>query len=91
MYCLLIYDISDRDRLRKVAKICEDYGIRVQASCFELDITNSDLILLKKKLLTEIDLIEDTIRVYRLKNSDFVDILGKENVIEIGSNNELLF
>ena len=74
MYCLLIYDISDRDRLRKVAKICEDYGIRVQASCFELDITNSDLILLKKKLLTEIDLIEDRSVIERIKKQ--YELLG---------------
>ena len=34
---LVIYDICDPKRLRRVAKIMEDYGFRVQKSVFELE------------------------------------------------------
>ncbi|MEM5947017.1 CRISPR-associated endonuclease Cas2 [Spirochaetia bacterium 38H-sp] len=33
---ILIYDIKDAKRLRKVAKLSESYGLRVQKSVFEL-------------------------------------------------------
>ena len=38
MLHLIVYDIADDKRLRRVAKICEDYGIRVEKSVFECDL-----------------------------------------------------
>ncbi|MDR1497302.1 MAG: CRISPR-associated endonuclease Cas2 [Puniceicoccales bacterium] len=35
MLILIAYDISDPKRLHKVARLCEDYGVRVQLSVFE--------------------------------------------------------
>lgn len=35
MLRLIIYDIADPKRLRRIAQICEDYGVRVQKSVFE--------------------------------------------------------
>ena len=35
MLTLLAYDIADPKRLAHVAKVCEDWGIRVQYSVFE--------------------------------------------------------
>jgi len=35
MLTIVAYDISDHKRLAKVAKLCEDYGVRVQYSVFE--------------------------------------------------------
>ena len=35
MLRLLVYDICDAKRLRRVATICEDYGMRIQDSVFE--------------------------------------------------------
>jgi CRISPR-associated protein Cas2 len=35
MLTLIAYDITDRKRLHKVARLCEDYGMRVQYSVFE--------------------------------------------------------
>lgn len=35
MLILIAYDITDPKRLHKVAKLCEDYGVRVQLSVFE--------------------------------------------------------
>ena len=38
MLHLIAYDISSNRRLRRVARICEDYGIRVEKSVFECDL-----------------------------------------------------
>src|SRR5271157_377796 len=35
MLTVVAYDITDQRRLRQIAKICEDYGVRVQYSVFE--------------------------------------------------------
>ena len=74
-------DISSDDsstRLRRVAKICEDYGLRVQNSVFEMLIDQSQLIKLKSRLSNEIDHERDSIRFYRLGNNykNRIEILG---------------
>ena len=38
MLHLIAYDITSDRRLRRVARICEDYGIRVEKSVFECDL-----------------------------------------------------
>ena len=35
MLTLVAYDICEAKRLAKVARVCEDYGVRVQYSVFE--------------------------------------------------------
>ena len=66
-------------RLRQVAKICTNYGQRVQNSVFELNIYPSDLVKIKSQLKKVIDLEEDSIRIYNLgKNWERrVESLGK--------------
>lgn len=70
---LITYDVSTenakgRTRLRKVAKICLDYGQRVQNSVFECLVDASQFLMIKNKLLEIIDLKEDSIRFYNLGN-----------------------
>ena len=86
MYVLITYDVktSSKDgerRLRTVAKICKNYGQRVQNSVFELDIYPSDLIKIKSMLENVIDNNNDSIRIYNLgKNWEKrVDTLGKND------------
>ena len=38
MLHLIAYDIASGRRLRRVARICEDYGMRVEKSVFECDL-----------------------------------------------------
>ena len=38
MLHLVAYDISDSKRLRRISRICLDYGIRVEYSVFECDL-----------------------------------------------------
>ncbi len=38
MLHLIAYDIASAKRLRRVARICEDYGVRVEKSVFECNL-----------------------------------------------------
>ncbi|MCY4381264.1 MAG: CRISPR-associated endonuclease Cas2, partial [Proteobacteria bacterium] len=71
MFVLIVYDVSTKDeggarRLRRVAKTCEDYGIRVQNSVFECTISLTHWTQFKFKLLEEINDQEDSLRFYFL-------------------------
>ena len=95
MFYLLIYDIdtkfSKSSKLHKVAKICEDYGIRVQNSVFELNLTPKDMLLLKNKLTKVIDPTIDSIRIYKLgKDYDDVELLGKRETFEATKDSGLI-
>lgn len=85
MQVLITYDVKTSSktgnrRLRQVAKICTNYGQRVQNSVFELNIYPSDLVKIKSQLKKAIDLEEDSIRIYNLgKNWERrVESLGKD-------------
>jgi CRISPR-associated protein Cas2 len=83
MLILVSYDVSTetsegRRRLRRVAKVCLNYGQRVQKSVFECQIDPALMETLKAELLDEIDLNEDSLRIYRI-----VQPLSK-NLMEFG-------
>jgi len=71
MLVLVSYDVSTidkagRTRLRRVAKMCQNYGQRVQLSVFECIIDPAQWTLLKKKLVDIINPEEDSLRFYFL-------------------------
>lgn len=71
MMVLVCYDVNTMDRagerrLRKVAKICEDYGQRVQNSVFECLVDPVKLLKLKERLEKVIDKSKDSLRYYNL-------------------------
>ena len=71
MMVVLSYDVDTSDssgakRLRKVAKVCEAYGCRVQNSVFELLIEPAQLVELKARLTAVIDADKDSVRFYHL-------------------------
>lgn len=47
---LVFYDIRNAKRLRKVAQLCEIYGIRVQKSLFEIDIEPGRMEIFKRRM-----------------------------------------
>lgn len=63
---LLAYDISDKRRLYRVAKISKNWGVRVQYSLFVLWITPEQRAQLLKELEAVIHPIADDIRLYPL-------------------------
>ena len=67
-------------RLRKVARVCEKYGVRVQNSVFEMIVDSAQLVEIKHSFLKIIDKNKDSVRFYNLgkKWEGKVEILGKE-------------
>lgn len=80
MLVLVTYDVSTMDakpgarRLRRVAKVCESYGIRVQKSVFECQVGSTEWVQLRAKLLQEIKLDVDSLRFYFIDQTDRVRI-----------------
>lgn len=71
MLVLITYDVSTvtpegRRRLTRVAKICLDYGQRVQNSVFECQLDPARWAELKHRLLDTYDVGEDSLRFYYL-------------------------
>lgn len=70
-------------RLRRVAKKCEDYGVRVQNSVFECIVDSAQLKTLEIALEEIIDPAVDSLRFYRLGNN------YKNKVKHIGAKESL--
>lgn len=71
MLIIVTYDVSTetregRRRLRRVAKVCEGIGQRVQKSVFECNVNQMQYEELERRLLAEIDIEADNLRLYRL-------------------------
>jgi CRISPR-associated protein Cas2 len=68
---LVTYDVNTvsedgEARLARVAKICKDYGQRVQMSVFECRVSKAQLEELEAKLLKVIEPDKDSLRIYTL-------------------------
>lgn len=70
MMMLVSYDVAEDDagrrRLRRIARICGDYGQRVQNSVFECLVEPAQWVELKAKLLAEMNPEFDSLRFYSL-------------------------
>ncbi len=71
MYVLVTYDVASGDadgarRLRRVDKLCTEYGQRVQYSVFECLVEPAQFEQLKADLLHTIDASSDSMRFYNL-------------------------
>lgn len=71
MMVLITYDVSFEDgggekRLRHISKICLDYGIRVQYSVFECEVSPDQWVQLQHKLFNAYDKSVDSLRFYKL-------------------------
>jgi len=92
MMLVVTYDVDTSDsagqkRLRKVAKICERHGMRVQNSVFEVLVDAAQLVGLKQELGKAIDMKQDSVRFYRLGNSyeNRIESMGRKLLVEAGS------
>ena len=68
---LITYDVATGDaagrrRLRRVARVCQDFGQRVQYSVFECQVDPAQWTMLRARLKSEIDEKTDSLRFYRL-------------------------
>jgi len=71
MFVLVSYDVSTSSlggqrRLRRVAKVCKNFGQRVQFSVFECIVDPAQWATLRQRLINEIEPKEDSLRFYFL-------------------------
>ena len=84
MLVLITYDVSvisegGQRRLRRIAKTCLDYGMRVQNSVFECEIDQAQFVVLKATLLDIYNPEEDSLRFYFLGKN------GRQKVEHVGA------
>ena len=63
---LVCYDIADAKRLRRVFKVCKNYGDHLQVSVFECDLTATEKVRLETALKEIIDSTKDQVMFVRL-------------------------
>lgn len=87
---LVSYDVETRDRagtrrLRKIAEVCVDFGLRVQDSVFECNVDPADWERLKDRLLSLYDKEKDSLRFYFLGSNwqRRVEHHGKTGITDI--------
>ena len=79
---LVCYDIADPGRLRRVARICEGFGTRLQFSVFETALDGLSLQKLKTQLVEVIHAELDQVLVVTLgpetsSKAAPIDVLGR--------------
>lgn len=84
MLVLITYDVSvisegGQRRLRRIAKTCLDYGMRVQNSVFECEIDQAQFVVLKNTLMEIFNPEEDSLRFY------FLGKKGRQKVEHVGA------
>ena len=84
MLVVVSYDVSTvepegRRRLRRVAKLCKDYGQRVQLSVFECEVNPAQWTVLRDRLINEIDPEVDSLIFY------FLGANWRRRIEEIGA------
>ncbi|MBE0418148.1 MAG: CRISPR-associated endonuclease Cas2 [Coriobacteriia bacterium] len=89
MEIIVAYDVSTEDsagrrRLRRVAKVCEGCGQRVQFSVFECRVNETELRRLTHRLVDEMDHELDSLRIYRLAEprSRAVTVFGRDRYFD---------
>ena len=90
MLVLVTYDVSvvtleGRRRLRNIAKVCLDYGMRVQNSVFECEVDPAQFTVLKNELTEIYNPDEDSLRFYFLgkEGRRRVEHLGAKPVADV--------
>jgi CRISPR-associated protein Cas2 len=88
MLVLITYDVSvltkaGQRRLRNIAKTCLDYGMRVQNSVFECEVTPDQYVSLKAELLSIYNAEEDSLRFYMLGSK------GRQKIEHLGAKTSL--
>lgn len=90
MLVLITYDVSTSSsggakRLRKVSKVCQNYGQRVQHSVFECIVDTTQYTTLKFKLEEIIDPTKDSLRFYKIGNNykNKVEHIGIKEALDL--------
>lgn len=91
MDILVSYDIEDTEgagatRLRRIARVCEKYGQRVQLSVFECRLSPTSFARMIGEVQDAIDVDRDSVIVYRFVGqiSDSKLELGRSDTRDLG-------
>jgi len=84
LYFLIAYDISDKKRLSKVAKILEQKAMRIQKSLYFYQTNNSDKLKNLVKIINENISNEDDVRIYKI---DINSSLAINSAINLKTSN----
>jgi CRISPR-associated protein Cas2 len=81
---LVSYDVQTTSpggarRLRRIARTCQDHGQRVQFSVFECEVAPDQWVLLRARLIGEMDAARDSLRFY------FLGAAGRRRVEHVGA------
>jgi len=66
MITLLTYDITDPKRLVRMHRFMKEFGLNTQKSVFECDIDDAALKRIRRYCRDELDLANDSVRIYRI-------------------------
>ena len=93
MLVLVCYDVNTetsagRRRLRRVAKVCESTGQRVQKSVFECQVDVAQFETLERRLLAEINPDQDCLRLYRMPQTRGFEVLEHESRLALPPRGE---
>ena len=96
MFILITYDVNTSDaagrkRLRQIAKLCVDYGVRVQNSVFECQADAAQWRVLKAKLLDKMNVEKDSLRFYYLNDNQRKKAEHYGNKATISVDDTLIF
>lgn len=90
MMVLVSYDVSTTSasgakRLRRIARVCQDYGQRVQYSVFELEVDYAQWTIIKSRLCELLDPETDSLRFYYLGRNwqNRVEHVGAKQVLDL--------
>lgn len=72
MFVILTYDVNKK-RVSKVMKLCRKYLLHVQNSVFEGNLSPAQLQRLKRELSSAIIPSVDSVQIYRLESTRFVE------------------
>ena len=87
---LVSYDVSTIDtagkrRLRRIAKACQNWGVRVQNSVFECNVNPAQWVQLKEELEQIFEPATDSLRYYTLGDSytNRIEHVGAKPTIDV--------
>ncbi len=93
MLVLVTYDVSvtepgGQKRLSRVAKVCQNYGQRVQNSVFECVVDPAQYVVLKNSLQKIINKEKDSVRFYRIgsKWDTKIQHIGAKKPLDIAND-----
>lgn len=95
MYILVTYDVdtvskTGQKRLRQVAKVCKDYGQRVQNSVFECEVSEVQFVTLKNKIAAIMNIELDSIRFYFLSSKSHGRVMSLGKVASYDVNEAII-